>query len=116
MNNTKMTKRILERSESFDDYLLESLKDQEEAATYLQVALDEYQEDGDTEFFMKALRNVAKANGGVGQLAKKTDLPRQNLYHTLSSKGNPSLKKLSPILTGLGFHLFIAPIQQVQHA
>lgn len=111
MNDAKMKKRILERSESFDDYLMESLKDPEQAAIYLQVALDEYQEDGDTEFFMKALRNVAIANGGVGQLAKKTHLPRQNLYHTLSSKGNPSLKKLKPILSGLGFHLSISPIQ-----
>ena len=100
------------RSKSFDESLLESLKDPAEAAVYLQVALDEYQEDGNTEFFLTALRNVAHANGGVGSLAKKTELPRQHLYHTLSSKGNPSLKKLGPILQGLGFHLLIAPLQR----
>lgn len=49
----------------------------------------------------------AIANGGMGQLAKRTHLPRQNPYHTLSSRGNPSLKKLKPILGGLGFHLYL---------
>lgn len=116
MSNTSMTERILARSKSFDDYLIESLKDPQEAEAYLQTALDEYQEDGDTEFFMTALRNVAHANGGVGKLAKEADLPRQNLYHTLSSKGNPSLKKLSPILNGLGFHLFIGRSDRLLHA
>lgn len=110
MTNRKAKKKFPPTA-SFNDYLIESLKDPEQAAAYLQVAFDEYQEDGDTEFFMKALRNVAKARGGLGQLAKKADLPRQNLYHTLSSKGNPSLKKLQPILGGLGFHLSITPIQ-----
>lgn len=61
----QMTKKIFAQSESFDDYLLEALKDHELAVAYLQVALDEYQEDGDTEFFLKALRNVAKASGGL---------------------------------------------------
>lgn len=110
MNQENIKEKLLKCSVSYHDHLIEDLKNADEAALYLQVALDEYQEDGNTEAFMLALRNVAEANGGLGNLAKKTELNRQNLYHTLSSKGNPSLKKLGPILSGLGFYLSISPM------
>jgi probable addiction module antidote protein len=116
MNHTTPNQKILEKTGSFHDYLAQQLQDPDHAAVYLQVALDEYQQDGNTEAFMLALRSVAQANGGIGILAKKADLSRQNLYHTLSSKGNPSLKKLGSILTGLGFHLSISPISLSQQA
>ena len=112
MDNEKIRQKLLECSVSHHDYLIKSLEDPEEAAIYLQVALDEYQEDGNTEFFMKALRDVAEASGGVGPLAKKTHLNRQNLYNTLSHKGNPRLNTLGVILSGLGFHLSITPIHR----
>jgi probable addiction module antidote protein len=73
------------------------------------VALDEYQEDGDSEIFLKALRNIAQAQGGISTLAKKTKLNRQNLYHILSYKGNPRLNTLSLLLKEMGFHLSIEP-------
>jgi len=44
--------------------LIESLKDADESLTYLQVALEEYDEDGNYEAFMIALRNLAEATGG----------------------------------------------------
>jgi hypothetical protein len=46
------------------DYLIERLAaDKEEAIGYLDVALEEYQEDGDTAFFLKGVRNVVEAQG-----------------------------------------------------
>ena len=115
MNEETINKKLLECSISYHDHLMADLADPEEAAVYLQVALDEYQDDGDTEAFMLALRNIAQATGGIGELAKKAEINRQNLYRTLSSKGNPSLKKLKPILSGLGFHLSVSPIHRLQH-
>ena len=56
-----------------------------------------------------ALRNVAQALGGIGELAKKTHLNRQHLYKTLSRKGNPRLETVGLLLKGLGFHLSIEP-------
>lgn len=100
-------RKLLKKTGSFHDLLIESLRDQKEATVYLQVALDEYQEDGDTEIFLKALRNIAEAQGGIGVLAKKTKLNRQNLYHTLSDKGNPRLNTLSLLLKSMGFHLLV---------
>jgi DNA-binding phage protein len=46
-------------SASYDDYLIESLRNHRRAKAYLNAAL----EDGDSRVFLLALRNVAKARG-----------------------------------------------------
>lgn len=91
--------------------LITSLQNPKNAEAYLSVALDEYQEDDDTEAFLLALRNVAEAKGGLGKLAKETKLNRQSLYQTLSSKGNPRLITLGKVLKALGFHLSIEKVR-----
>ncbi|MBS0286127.1 MAG: putative addiction module antidote protein [Proteobacteria bacterium] len=100
---------------SYEDNLIDSLKDPEEAAIYLQVAFDEYQEDGHMEAFLLALSNVAKAQGGIAKLAEKTNLNRQNLYRILSKTGNPTLDTLGAIIKQLGFVLTIRPIAVGNH-
>lgn len=50
----------MSNSINYQNYLLESLKDPEEAAGYLNAAF----EGGDTEVFLLALQNVVKAQGG----------------------------------------------------
>ena len=103
----KKSSELLKHTGDFHALLVESLQDPHKAAVYLQVALDEYQQDNDSNTFMLALRNVAEAHGGVGALAKKTEITRQHLYHVLSDKGNPQLNTLGSMLTALGFHLAI---------
>lgn len=103
-------KKMLKKTGDFHELLIESLRDPKQASAYLQVALDEYQEDGDTEFFLKALRNIAEAQGGIGELSKKTKLNRQSLYNTLSDKGNPRLNTLGLLLKAMGFHLLVEPM------
>ena len=49
----------------YHQHLIESLRDPEEAIAYLRVAIEEYKQDGDFEFFLQALRNIAEARGGV---------------------------------------------------
>lgn len=44
--------------------LIESLSDRDQAMAYLKVALEEYEDDSDHNAFMRALRNVAEAQGG----------------------------------------------------
>ena len=104
-------KSIIEKTGHFNTLLIESLRDPAQASAYLQVALDEFQEDGDNEAFLMALRNITEAKGGVGLLAENTHLNRQSLYTTLSSRGNPRLSTLGSIVKGLGFHLSISPIE-----
>lgn len=95
----------------FRDYVIEKLKDPDEAVTYLNTALEEYEKDKDTDAFLLALRTVTEARGGVAELARKTNLNRQHLYRTLSSKGNPRLNTLEAVLHGLGFRLSIVPLE-----
>lgn len=97
----------------FKDYLIETLKDNEEAQAYLNTALEEYKKDNDAEAFLLALRDVAEAQGGLACLAKKTNLNRQNLYKVLSGKTNPKLMTLGVILNGLGFHLSVEQNREV---
>lgn len=101
--------KILKNTASYHDDLIESLKKPKEANLYLRIAMEEYQEDSDAEALLVALRNIAEARGGMAQLAKKTHLNRQNLYHVLSKKGNPTLDTFGLILKGLGFRLAIQP-------
>lgn len=54
------------------------------------------------------LRAIAIANGGLGKLAKKTKLNRQNLYRSLSTNGNPRIKTVKTILNHLGLRLSFA--------
>jgi len=97
----------MRQTRQFDIYVVESLKDPHEARAYLNVALEEYEKDGDTEAFLLALRDVAVARGGISMLAEKTKLNRQNLYRTLSNKGNPRLDTLGNILQAMDMRLSI---------
>ena len=95
---------MMTRSKNYQDSLLESLADANEAAAYLNAALD----DGDNEVFLLALRNVADARvGGMSNLAEATGLNRESLYRMLSENGNPELNSLSRLLQALGLKLAV---------
>lgn len=56
MNKSK----LLKNTTSYHDDLITALRDPREALAYLQVALEEYQEDNNAELFWVAIRNIAK--------------------------------------------------------
>ncbi|HSX10896.1 MAG TPA: hypothetical protein VLF94_04185, partial [Chlamydiales bacterium] len=63
-------------SRKYHDFLMEQLKDHDEAVAYLNEALSESLK-GDPEskrLFIMALRNVTEAQGGISNLAKKTGM------------------------------------------
>ena len=93
------------KSRSYQSNLLEALKDPNEAAEYLNAAL----EDGEPEVFLLALRDVVDSYGGMGKLAASTSLNRENLYRMLSTKGNPEFFSLSTVLDAIGFRLAVEP-------
>lgn len=90
---------------SYQEDLIEALRDPKEAAAYLNAAIEE----GDSEVFLLALRNVAQAHGGMSQIAKKTHLKRESLYRMLSKKGNPEIKSIFNLLHAIGLKLTIEP-------
>jgi probable addiction module antidote protein len=83
--------------------LLAWLKNAENAAAYVEAAIEE----GDPAGILQALRNVAEARGGVARIAEKTGLNRETLYRTLSRRGNPQLKSLAAILEATGLRLSV---------
>jgi probable addiction module antidote protein len=82
--------------------LKEALMDPEEAAAYLNAALEE----NDQEVFLLALRDIAEARGFT-RMAQDTSLNRENLYRMLSSTGNPQLSSLNALLRSIGLRLSV---------
>lgn len=91
----------------YEDYLIQKLKSKRHAAIYLQEALSDYQEHGDTEILMLAFRHIALAQGGIAQVAKKAHLNEKTLHRTLSKNGNPKLNTIWKLLSVLDFKLQI---------
>lgn len=85
---------------SYQSELLKELRDPKEAAEYLNACFEDSEE-----VFLQGLRNVVEAKGGVGNIAKITDLNRESLYRSLSKKGNPKFSNLSAILEAVGITL-----------
>jgi probable addiction module antidote protein len=91
----------------YDEWLIERLKDNELAVTYLNNALKESWK-GDAESFellLIALRNVIQAQGGMAKIAKKAGLGRESLYKTVSAKGNPEFRTIAVVTHALGLQL-----------
>ena len=89
----------------YEDDLMEWLKDASNAAEYINAAL----EDGNREVFLLALRDVAKARGGIQNIAEKAHLGRESLYKMLSKTGNPEFKSICSLLHGMGLKLTVEP-------
>lgn len=81
--------------------LLEALQDPEEAANYLNVALED-----SPEMFRKACLNVVQARQ-VATVAKKAGVTRENLYRSFSATGNPTLETLHSVLQAVGLDLAV---------
>jgi len=86
---------------NYDKHLFKELRNPEAVASYLSAAAQE----GSLREFLIALRNVADAYGGIGELSNMTELNRQTLYRTLSEDGNPTLASLMTILDAIGVSL-----------
>jgi probable addiction module antidote protein len=93
-----------------EPHLRKQLLDPEFAAAYLSYTA----ESDDPSDFMFALREVAEAYGGIGKLAKRAKLNRQQLYKTLSREGNPELRTLRAMLGAAGFLLTVVPKERLK--
>ena len=92
------------KTKPYQDELLKALEDPEEAAEYLNAALEE----GDKDTILLALRNVADAHGGVAKVADGAGLNREHLYRMLSRQGNPALSSLTALLGALELRLAVS--------
>lgn len=92
------------RNVSYQDYLLESLKDRQEAAAYMDAAL----ELEDPAALLLALRQVAKAHG-MAEVARRAEVGEKTLFRALSENGNPTVRTLSKVLHAVGLRLSVTP-------
>ncbi|EAM9428791.1 DNA-binding protein [Salmonella enterica] len=96
-----------------DAAMIEELRaDPAYAEIYLQTALEDIYEPGGVSAFLIALRQVVEARGGVGEIAQKSGLARQNIYRALSENGNPTLTTITEITRAAGVRL--APTHQIK--
>ena len=91
------------KTEPYRESLMQSLKNPDEAAQYLNACL----EDEDEHVFLLALRDVADAHGGVRALSRNAHLNRESLYRMLSRSGNPTLDSLAAVLNACGLRLAV---------
>lgn len=103
MNKVKIRK-VKKITGDYEAWLQAHLKNRKAACAYLQAALDNYQSDQEKGPLMLALKDVAKAQGGISWLAEETNLNREHLYYLLSENGNPRIDTLSLILKAFGIH------------
>jgi len=58
-----------------------------------------------------ALRQMAKAFGGMQTVAEKVNLNPTQIYRTLSAEGNPELTSISAILRAMGMRLAVERVR-----
>lgn len=93
------------KSVPYENDLMEWLQDSAHAAEYINAAI----EDGDREVFLLALRDVAKARGGMTAVAEQAKVSRTSLYKALSPRGNPEFRSVTALLHSLGLKLTVEP-------
>jgi len=114
-NKVKEAKEPKKFSPSVDyqDELMEFLRDHKNAAEYLNIAFEECLKN-DTEetnaIFLRALKNVAEAQGSMSDLAKRAHVRRESIYRILSENGNPRMQTLASLLSAMGFGLKVYDI------
>lgn len=93
------------------EYLIEKLADRESAINYLQAILEDYQVYGDSIVVLRSLHTVVKAQGGISELVKQTDMTPQVLSEMLSNEDTPLIDVFTVVLKALGYQLSIQPIE-----
>lgn len=100
----------MEKLTTWREFLIEKLTNREKAISYLQVSLEEYLIDGDIPFFLKGIRNVVEAQGGIAKIAKQVGIAPEVVSKFLCNEDTLQLSTLSIILKGLGWQLSIEPL------
>jgi probable addiction module antidote protein len=93
-----------EQFSRFDE--AEFLTDETTIAHYLSAALD----DANTDVFIAALSDVARARG-ITQMAKTAGVGRESLYKTLAPGSKPRYETIRKLLDTLGVKLMVVPGQ-----
>ena len=92
------------RHTSYDDTLLEALKDPLEAAAYIEAVMEMQAPAA----LVVALRKVAQAHG-MAEVARRASVGDKTLFRALSEDGNPTLDTVHKVLHAVGLRLSVVP-------
>lgn len=95
-------------SKSYHSYLIESLKNREEAAAYLDAVF----ENGSPEEVALALKNIAEARRSSIDTDQKINADWEKCYHLLEQSQMPALPTLLMLLSELGLKLNVSVKQE----
>jgi DNA-binding phage protein len=93
-------------SDRYDEYLIESLKDPEEAAGFLEAILEE--EEPEPELLRNALRKVVEARCRLNGFSENDKLLHGRLDKMLTESGCAEVYTFVELLDALGFKVAIA--------
>jgi probable addiction module antidote protein len=95
------------RDRAHDDAMADLFREDPKLAAE---TLNDILEEGDQAELLMALRQMAKAFGGLSKVAERAELNPTQLYRTLSPTGNPTVSSLSSVLKAMGLRLAVEPI------
>ncbi|MCI1274364.1 MAG: helix-turn-helix domain-containing protein [Clostridiaceae bacterium] len=91
----------------WNDIMEENFQKEGYSELYLEIAIEDYEKDGDATALMLAIKRIADAKGGVKALSERSNLNKQNLYKIFNNKTSPRFDTLSKILKALGYSFSI---------
>lgn len=96
------------RSVSHDQKVVERLQnDPLFASEYLKAAMED---DDEPQVLLIALRRIAKARGGIAEVARRAGVKRESLHRALAERGNPRLSTLHAVAKAVGLRLTVEPV------
>ena len=93
---------MIERFRTWNEILMERLSDPEDVIGYLEVSLEEYLDDGDKAFFLKGIKNVIEAQGGILSVSEHAGIDPRFLSDAVNNGSMPPFHILSSIFTSFG--------------
>ena len=96
------------KDRTHDDAMAEAFR---QDPAYAVALINSILEDDDQGELLIALRQMAKAFGGVSKVAEQAQLNSTHIYRMLSAEGNPEIRSLSAILKTMGLRLAVQPIR-----
>ena len=93
---------MMERFRTWHEILMERLSDPEDVIGYLEVSLEEYLEDGDKAFFLKGIKNVIEAQGGIRSVSEQAGIDPRFLSDIVNNGSIPPFHILNSIFTSFG--------------
>lgn len=93
---------MMERFRTWHEILMERLSNPEDVIGYLEVSLEEYLDDGDKAFFLKGIKNVVEAQGGILSVSEHAGIDPRFLSEAVNNGAMPPFHILNSIFTSFG--------------